>query len=378
MGKIGRTIALARHLQESGAVCFGVIPLVSTGGNSVGSSEAVITVEQFHAVTDWPGLKSRATSMAERSKPSLLAAIERHAIPWRGLWQTVQQGPRLLRRPATVLGIAAFGIVISALVLIPAEFTITGHGELWPQRRRDVFATTSGIVDQILVDHGDDVKSDQALIVLRDPELEQDVPRISGEIATTMERLRSVQIARLTGGVAPDAVNRARQLTAEEVELKERLKTMERQRLLIEERRQRLTLRSPIAGRVLTWDTAQHLSARPVERGQSLLTIGETKGPWIVEIHVADKDAGYMLRAQTSLGTGLNVDFQLPSEPGQTHRGRVYDVAMASESNDRSSGHVRVLVEFDSARSNSCGQEPRRSPASVAVAGHSAMSGCTI
>ena len=340
--------SLGRHLQESGAVCFGAIPLESTDPGS--SPAAILTFEHFQPVADWPGGKSRAASLVERSTPIVCAAIERNAIPWRGLWLSIQQGPRFLRRPATVLGIVVLGIVIGALALIPAEFTVTGHAELWPQRRRDVFASTSGIVDRILVDHGDDVKENQELIVLRDPELEQDVPRMAGEIATTTERLRSVQIARLTGGVAPDAVSRARQLTAEEEELKERLKTMERQRLLIEERRQRLTLRSPIAGRVLTWDTAQHLSARPVERGQSLLTIGETNGPWIVEIHVADKDAGYMLRAQKTLGTALDVDFLLPSEPGRTHRGKVYDVALASESNDRSSGHVRVLVEFDSAQ----------------------------
>ena len=185
--------------------------------------------------------------------------------------------------------------------LIPAEFTVTGPGELWPDHRREVFASTSGIVDQILVAHGDEVKPGQPLLVLRDPELESETPRILGEIATVNERLKGVQASRLVGGTGPDAASRARQLTADEEELKERLRTLERQRQLIEERREALTLRSPIAGSVLTWEVAQHLSARPVERGQALLSIGETSGAWIVEVRVADKDAGHLLRARQAL-----------------------------------------------------------------------------
>jgi multidrug efflux pump subunit AcrA (membrane-fusion protein) len=276
----------------------------------------------------------------------LTAAIERSEIPWLAAWQRLRRSDRL-RRPGLLLSAIAVAALIAVLVIVPAEFTVSGHGELWPDLRRDVFAMSSGVVDKILVNHGDLVQTDQPLIILRDPDLEQDVPRITGEIATLQERIRGVQIARLTGGTSPDAIARNRQLTSEEEELKERLNTLNRQRSLVEERRQRLTLRSPIAGRVLTWDISQLLSSRPVERGQALLTIGETDGPWIVEVQVADKDAGHMLRARKQLGGDLKVEFQLPSEPGRTCRGQIRDVALASESDDRSAGHVRVIVEFD-------------------------------
>jgi multidrug efflux pump subunit AcrA (membrane-fusion protein) len=343
--------AVERYRHESGAACLGAVPLTGPRGDaSTDPPDAVIVCENFHADGGWAEVQPRAESLMQRSSFALRAAIERDEVPWFTAWQRLRHGGFLMHRPGTALAaLIAVGIVI-ALIVVPAEFTITGQGELWPNVRRDVFATTSGVVDQILVSHGTKVQPDQPLIVLRDPELEQDVPRVSGEIATTLERLRGVQIARLTGGVTPDAVVRARHLTAEEEELKERLETLERQRALVEERRQRLTLRSPIAGRVLTWDVTQHLSARPVERGQSLLTIGETGGPWVVEIQVADKDAGHMLRARKTIGPALEVEFQLPSEPGRIHRGKVRDVSLASESDDRSTGHVRVVVEFDSAQ----------------------------
>lgn len=340
--------AFRRHAQASGAVHFAAFPVAGESAST--ELVAVITFEHFHPLPSWLDQQTRAALLAQRSAPFLRAAVERAEIPWIGLWQAIQKGPRFLRRPVVGIGTIVLVAIIALLVFIPAEFTVSGNAELWPERRRDVFASTMGVVDQILVKHGDDVHQDQLLITLRDPELDQDVSKISGEIATTTERLRGVQIARLTGTASPEPSGRPRQLAAEEEELKERLKTLERQRVLVEERQQRLNLKSPISGRVLTWDVTQHLSARPVERGQSLLTIGDTNGPWIVEVRVADKDVGHLLRAQQKSGTELKVDFQLPSEPGRTHHGTVRDTSLAAESDDRSSGHIRVIVPFDSAQ----------------------------
>lgn len=338
--------SLKRHAQASGALYFAAFP--ARGESAEAPPVAVIAFEHFHPHPTWLDQKPRAALLIQRSAPFLRAAIERAEIPWMGVWQAIQKGPRLLRRPAVGIGALLAVVIIALLAIVPAEFTISGYAELWPERRRDVFASTMGVVDQILVKHGDDVQQDQPLITLRDPELDQDASKITGEIATTTERLRGVQIARLTGTASPEPSSRPRQLAADEEELKERLKTLERQRVLVEERQQRLNLKSPLAGRVLTWDVAQHLSARPVERGQSLLTIGDTNGPWIVEVRVADKDIGPLLRAQSKSGPSLDVDFQLPSEPGRTYHGTVRDISLASESDDRSSGHVRVIVQFDS------------------------------
>ena len=339
---------LERHVRDSGATGVGIVPVIAKRDEQDRSPpSAVIVFDHFQPLGDLADWQSRGETLANRAGLTLRAAIERSDIPWLRLWQRVQRLPHLLLRPATLLTLALLTAIVAALVLIPAEFTVTGPAELWPDRRREVFASTSGIIDKILVAHGDDVTLDQPLLVLRDPELETETPRIIGEIATVNERLKGVQAARFAGGNTPDAASRARQLTADEEELKERLRTLERQRVLIEERRAGLTLRSPLAGKVLTWDVTQHLSARPVERGQALLTIGETAGPWIVEVRVADKDAGHMLRARKTLRPELDVEFLLASEPGRTYRGQVREVSLSSEADDASRSHVRVVVGFD-------------------------------
>ena len=339
---------LEHHVLDSGATAIGVVPVdANPEEHSPARALAVIVLEQFHPLADPAGWQSRGQTLVNRSTPALRAALERSEIPWLGLWQWVQRLPALLLRPATLFLMASLLGVAAALLWIPAKFTVSGPSKLWPEQRREVFASTSGIVDQLLVAHGDEVTPDQPLIVLRDPALEADTPRILGEIATVNERLKGVQSARLTGANTPDAVSRSRQLTAEEEELKERLRTLELQRLWLDERQAGLTLRSPIAGRILTWDVAQQLSARPVERGQSLLTIGDTSGPWIVEVQVADKEIGHLLRAQQKVKPDLDVDFLLPAEPGRTYRGHVQNVSLSVEADDEAQSRVRVVVAFE-------------------------------
>ena len=206
--------------------------------------------------------------------------------------------------------------------------------------RREIFASSSGIVDQLLVQHGDDVQVDQPLVILRDPQLELELPRITGEIEVVRERLKGVLAVRLQGGT--------RQLVSEEEELKERQKSLERQQKLVEQQQAALTLKSPIQGKVLTWDVSTLLSARPVERGQALLTIGETTGPWVIEMRIADKDFGHVRRAQKRLKPNLDVDFILASDPAHSYRGTIRDVAEATHFDDQQGISVMVTVDIDS------------------------------
>jgi hypothetical protein len=120
-----------------------------------------------------------------------------------------------------------------------------------------------------------------------------------------------------------------------------------RQRELIEQQLAALTLRSPIRGKVLTWDLATQLAARPVERGQALLTIGDTEGPWVVEMRIADKDFGHVRRARRRLRPGLDVEFLLAADPGHSYRGTIRDVAQVAQADDQLVSSVFVTIATD-------------------------------
>jgi multidrug efflux pump subunit AcrA (membrane-fusion protein) len=339
---------LQRYLGDLGATGMGVVPIEADSDRKNRLPPmAMIVFNQFKPIADQAAWRSRGELLANRASPALRVALERSEIPWLSQWQQMRRLPWAIARPSSLVVLLLIAGTIAALALVPAEFTIAASGELWPSQRREVFASTSAIVEEILVSNGDDVTVDQPLIVLRDPELEVDSPRIIGEIATVGERLKGVQIARFTAGNNTEAVSRARQLATDEEELKERLRTLELQRLLIEERTAGLKLRSPISGKVLTWDVAQHLLARPVERGQSLLSIGETSGLWIIDARIADKDAGHVLRARKERDPKLAVEFMLASEPERSFRGQIEEMSPSSEFDDASRSLVRLVVSVD-------------------------------
>jgi multidrug efflux pump subunit AcrA (membrane-fusion protein) len=218
---------------------IGLIPIPAESSNhdsqTTSVHRAVMAFEQFQEVTDVPGWQSRAERLARRCEPLLLASLERESIPFLATLQKWRHAPargwhrRLL--PALLL----MTLLACILTFVPSEFTVTGTAELVPDHRREVFASGSGIVEQLLVQHGDDVEVDQPLVVLRDPQLDLELPKIMGEIEVVRERLKGVLAIRLVGSTGADAANRARQLTSEEEELKERQQSLIRQRRLIEQ-----------------------------------------------------------------------------------------------------------------------------------------------
>ena len=137
------------------------------------------------------------------------------------------------------------------------------------------------------------------------------------------------------------------ELAAEEEELKATLSGLAGQQAILDEQQHNLTIRSPIAGQAITWNLEQLLSARPVQRGQALLSVADLDGPWVLELQVADDRAGHVLAARETLTPDLEVDFLLPSDPGRKYRGRVIEVAPTTEVNAKQESSVLVTVAFD-------------------------------
>ena len=65
------------------------------------------------------------------------------------------------------LGRRHTGVLLLALVAVPADFEIAADGELQPLVRREIFAPAAAVVDSVLVEHGDRVKTGQPLLRLR-------------------------------------------------------------------------------------------------------------------------------------------------------------------------------------------------------------------
>ena len=320
----------------------------------------MLIIEQFDNGRFEPPQRERILAVARHSAVALSSARTYQSIPFRPTLEAlgrVRWFAQARQLPKTAAAVAVAAAVILALVFVPADFDITAHGQLQPERRREVFAPADGIVDPLTVDHGDNVAQGAELGRLRRPQLDFESIRVAGEIKTAQKRLASIESARLAGGRdAPSTTEKLNQLTGEEEETKAQLASLKNQQQILIAQEAELNLRSPLTGTVLTWNVQELLAARPVTRGQALLTIADLKGPWVVELRVPDDRIGHVLEAKDDLNRGkpdekLRASFLLATEPGVNHAGEVEKVALAADTDktpDKTTGTtVLVTIGFD-------------------------------
>lgn len=345
---------LQTYLDASHARVLAILPLYgspSQPDDPLGPPIGALVAEQFQVSPHDEALRDRLTAVAVHAGVALgNAQVYSH--------QPLARVGRMLARlgwltearqlPKTALVLAAVAAAIAALAVIPADFDVEAKGELQPKLRREVFASDDGIVSELLLDHGRSVKAGEPLVVLRKPELDLELRRVAGEIQTVDKKLSAVQAERLNNArAAPDDRRDAHQRTADEEELKEQLKGLNDQRELLTQQRDALVIRSPIAGETLTWNVHELLAARPVERGQALVTVADLEGPWVVELRVPDHRTGHVLAARAESQPELDVAFALSAEPGVEYKGKLTDVALSTEVDDVDGPTVLATVTFD-------------------------------
>jgi multidrug efflux pump subunit AcrA (membrane-fusion protein) len=294
--------------------------------------DVVLIAEGFEAASE-SNWRRQLIELGELCGPVLArtAAIDR--FPMRTM---LRWSDRLafLRRPArlarAVLIVAAIAAAIAALVYVPADFNVEAPATLATMVQRDVFATATGAVAELHASHGQQVQQGDVLAVLSDPELLLKLQQVRGEMDTTRKRLDALAVTRTDRTLRESESDDRLPLAAEQRQLEERLASLEVQRQLLETRREALTIRSPIAGQVLTHDVDTLLESRPVERGQVLLTIADTSSGWQLVAEVPQRQIGHLLAAQNEHDDELTASYRLVGDVRQSYAGRVVAVSAAA------------------------------------------------
>jgi multidrug efflux pump subunit AcrA (membrane-fusion protein) len=233
--------------------------------------------------------------------------------------------------PRTVFVLAAIGAAIAALILVQADFNIEASGTLQPVVRRDVFAPRSGLVDEVLVAHGANVPAGAPLVRMRDPALDLEIKRVDGEVETAQRQLDAVRATRTNRAIRETNPTDAYRLSAEERELQQTLTNLRLELEMLRHERDQLVVTSPIAGRVLTWELSHRLDARPVERGEVLVTVADLSNEWQLELEVPDDQIGHVLAAQQELEPELPVHFRLTSDDRELHDGHIAEICQTAD-----------------------------------------------
>jgi multidrug efflux pump subunit AcrA (membrane-fusion protein) len=370
--------ALEQHAEESHARQIAAIPLrkpaepvrddsrllAKRGRNSRRERpQFVLVAEQFDARTlD----RDRLAEVALVCTTALYNAREFDRLPLGWLLRPLgaMKNQVTAHLPRTLFGAAVIAAGIAALVFVPADFNVETAGALQPVERREIFAPRSGLVDQVLVTHGQTVKQGQELVLLRDPSLDLEMKRVDGELETARQQLDAVRATRTNRAIRDANPTDAYRLSAEERELQQQLTNLRRELELLRHEQEQLVVTAPIAGQVLTWDLSHRLSARPVERGEVLVTVADLSGEWQLELEVPDDRIGYVLQAQQELEPELPVRFRLTSDDREQHEGHIAEICQTADVNSDGvtapSPTVLVKVNLDKMELSDAGRRELR------------------
>jgi multidrug efflux pump subunit AcrA (membrane-fusion protein) len=342
--------SLSAFLDESHSRWLAVLPLVppnQKNSSSTPKTLGVFVVEQFKARLP-QRRRILLPPVCEHAAVALGNAAELAAIPLAGLLRRAGKMWTAGRLVKIGLALAVAAVAGIALCCVPGDFRIEAPGELEPRQMAEVFALTDGVVSGLHAEHGQHVTAKELLIELRRPQLDLEFKQVWGELQTARQRLASTEAEILELHNETDEQRRRHsQLVGQQTELQEAVRNLEEQHAILKKKQEELKVLSPMQGEVLTWDVQQLLRDRPVDRGQSLLTIGNVDGPWKLELRIPDREVAHVLAAQRNSPEPLEVTYHMATRPGVALHGTLEQVGLRSETAGSDESYVLATIEID-------------------------------
>lgn len=313
-----------------------------------GETIGALIVEQIDNARTSEGMIQRVNVVTDHSATALANALEHDTLFLMPVWRTLGNARWVLAArtlPKTIAIVTAILAVIVGAFVIPADFELEGRGALQPAKRREVFAPVEGTVVAAFVKHGDNVKKGQLLVRLHNTELNKSMTGVVGERDAVAENILAIE-RQIAQGLRLTDEEKTR-LRGQRAEQAVKLKSLNAQIELVEEKKKKLDVLSPIDGRITTWDVERTLMGRTVRPGQIMLNVAEPALEWELELNMPEDRMGHIRRAQDKLGDKLSVSYILATDPGKTHLGTVKEVALASDVKAEEGVTVLVRVEVD-------------------------------
>ncbi|MFO0819357.1 MAG: HlyD family efflux transporter periplasmic adaptor subunit [Pirellulales bacterium] len=356
--------AVHDYVDESYSKAITVLPLRKPGETeTVGAKDALgdrrvdreilgaLIVEQIDSDLPREVMDSRIDLVYEHTTRAISNSLEHNNLFLMPVWRAIGKSMWIVKArtlPKTLTITGAVLAVLIGLCVIPETFELHAKGALQPVEQVDVFVTEPGTVRQLKVKDGQKVAAGDLLLELSSDDLARELQRVIGELDTAVEEEASVQRAKLQPNLK-DA-DRVR-LSGRAAELREKTKSLQRQLELLEHKRDKLKIASPLAGTVvLSWDIEKSLLHRPVERGQVLMSVANTNegAEWELELYMPERRIGHVQRAQQLLkNQELNVTYRLATEPGVERRGKVKAIHPTTHIHEQEGQTVRIKVALD-------------------------------
>jgi multidrug efflux pump subunit AcrA (membrane-fusion protein) len=309
-------------------------------------------------------MHARTEVVSRHASTALWNAQEHHKIFLRPLLKAMGSPWRLLRGRtlAKIAGVLLLILgLIGALTFVPWTLTIEGRGSLQPEERRIVYAPIAGIVVEVPVEHGDQVKKGDMIARLDSRELQKELKKQIAEHNKAVSQHHILEIQDQKSSSAQGEQDMQYQVKAQLSEARITAKSTKEQIEIITDQIESMTIRAPHNGIITTWEVKKNLMGRPVEIGQELLQIASTGGDWVLEVEVPDDEMGPVLAAQSKLqaeiaagkkqpGSALSAYFVTMTDPEHRYQGFVRRIAAKAETKSETNEQrhvVKVTVGFD-------------------------------
>jgi len=321
----------------------------------IGEVIGALIVEQIE--TDLPHnvTEPRLDLVYEHSARALANATDHSNLFLMPLWRALGRATWVVKGktlPKTLTIAALVLIAAGVLTFVKKDFTLKANGALQPVVKQDVFVDVGGTVTEVHVADQEPVNQGDPLVTLRNTDLEVQLEKVVGELAATHKQLSSVRYAPLTGRTGLSDEEKIR-LSGQEAELTKQTESLEKQKKLLEDKRKRLVIHSPISGRVmLSWDVERSLKNRTVEVGQILMSVADPNDDWELELFMPERRMGHVDRARQEQKTedpkgDLKVTYILATDPNTPRTGWVKHVEEIAQVHQDEGNTVRIRVSTE-------------------------------
>jgi multidrug efflux pump subunit AcrA (membrane-fusion protein) len=311
-----------------------------------------LIIEQIESELPRAIIAPRMDLVYEHSARALANSMDFNNLFLMPVWRALGQAAWVVKARTLPKTLAIAGLVllvIGTLTFVKKDFYLKSTGELQPVDRRQVFVNVGGMVERVLVEDQQFVEAGEVLAELSNTDLEVQWQDVVGQMLSTREQLASAVDAQIQGRQGNLSEADKLRIVGQINDLTKRLESLERQRDLLEEKREQLKVRSPISGQVLmSWEVERSLMNRTVEVGQVLMSVADLSRDWEVQLFVPERRMGHIDDARVASGDEpLRVSYILATDPKTTHTGFVQEVQRITQVHEEDGNTVRLKVAIN-------------------------------
>ncbi len=309
-------------LQSASALCIGALVVETFDVTAASTAPAASE------------LALRSELLLQHGGIAIQNALEFDRLPLRRLSQALSRLPKTYQsyRVKVLIGFAAGCLCLALAMVIPADLNMAANGTIQPFAMHHVYAPANGDVIRVHASHHSQVQTGDFLLEIRSREMELRKEELLTQRATTQEKLRGIEVARLRDRKQTNAESASiGELSASDRELREVMASQDAQLLILGEMLASLQLKSPVSGHVISWDPTETLDRRPVQQGQKLLSVAELDGDGRLQLRVLDEDTRHVIHASKREKESIRVTFSIASDPGIRHSAVVHQIGTMIE-----------------------------------------------